>query len=120
MARRRCFLTRLPGPVRPRLARRQRNATYDPLPTPLRSADVGSYGRGTLVPKYLHCTMGTVVNLRIERKRAKRRQAGEQAAATRAAHGRPAAERNQSRAQRDKARTDLENHRIETENGNEI
>ena len=58
--------------------------------------------------------MASIVNLRIERKRAKRRRAGEQAAANRLAHGISKAERNLKRARGDKAEKSLDQHRIET------
>ena len=57
--------------------------------------------------------MGTVVNLRMARKRAKRRLAEEEAAARRLAHGIPKAERNLARAKGDKDLNRLEQHRIE-------
>jgi hypothetical protein len=58
--------------------------------------------------------MAPIVNLRTERKRAKRRQAEEKAAANRLAFGRPKAERNLERSRRDKDKTSLDQHRIET------
>ncbi|HUI13034.1 MAG TPA: DUF4169 family protein [Xanthobacteraceae bacterium] len=61
--------------------------------------------------------MGDMVNLRIERKRAKRRQAETEAAANRLAHGRPKAGQNLERARRDKERSDLDQRRIETGDG---
>ena len=57
---------------------------------------------------------GSVVNLRIERKRAKRRAAEAEATIRRANFGRPKAEANLERARSDKARTSLDQHRIET------
>ncbi len=61
--------------------------------------------------------MATIVNLRIERKRAKRLKAGQEAAANRLAHGRPKTGQNLERAQRDKERRSLDHHRIETGDG---
>jgi hypothetical protein len=61
--------------------------------------------------------MGHVINLRTERKRAKRRQAGQDAAANRLAHGWSKAERNLKRSQDDKAKISLDQHRIETGDG---
>jgi hypothetical protein len=61
--------------------------------------------------------MGPVVNLRVERKRAKRRLAEQRAAADRLAHGRSKAERNLKRSQSDKAQRGLDQHRIETGDG---
>jgi hypothetical protein len=60
------------------------------------------------------CGMGRVINLRTERKRAKRRVAEEEAAARRAAFGRSKGETNLERARSDKARTSLDQHRIKT------
>jgi hypothetical protein len=57
---------------------------------------------------------GPVVNLRTERKRAKRRVAEQEAVARRAVFGRSKAAANLERAQSDKARTSLDQHRIET------
>ena len=61
--------------------------------------------------------MGPVVNLRTERKRAKRRQAEREAAAQRLAHGRSKAERKLDQTQSDKALRSLDQHRIETGDG---
>jgi hypothetical protein len=61
--------------------------------------------------------MGPVVNLRIARKRAKRRQAERAAASRRLAHGRSKAERNLERSRSDKAEKGLDQHRIETGDG---
>ena len=58
--------------------------------------------------------MGPVVNLRTERKRAKRRKAEAKAAANRLVHGRTKIERNLERSRRDKALRSLDHHRIET------
>jgi hypothetical protein len=64
--------------------------------------------------------MGPIVNLRTERKRAKRRQAEQEAASRRLIHGRSKAEQNLERSQSDKASRSLDQHRIETGDGNEI
>jgi hypothetical protein len=61
--------------------------------------------------------MVSVVNLRTARKRAKRQKAEADAAANRLAYGRPRTEQNLERASRDKARKDLDQHRIETGDG---
>jgi len=61
--------------------------------------------------------MGPVVNLRIERKRAKRRKAEQAAAANRLAHGRSKADQNLKRARSDKDRRSLDQHRIESGDG---
>jgi hypothetical protein len=57
---------------------------------------------------------GPVVNLRTERKRAKRRDAEQEAAARRIVFGRSKKAANLERARSDKARTSLDQHRIET------
>jgi Domain of unknown function (DUF4169) len=57
---------------------------------------------------------GPVINLRTERKRAKRRAAEQQAIVRRAEFGRPKAVANLDRARSDKAQTSLDQHRIET------
>jgi hypothetical protein len=57
--------------------------------------------------------MGTIVNLRTARKRAKRRQAEEEAAQNRLLHGRPKVDEALERSQRDKAQRSLDQHRIE-------
>ncbi|MFY9762157.1 MAG: DUF4169 family protein [Xanthobacteraceae bacterium] len=61
--------------------------------------------------------MATIVNLRIEGKRAKRLKSEQDAAANRLAHGRPKAGRNLDRARRDKHHRSLDQHRIETGDG---
>jgi len=57
--------------------------------------------------------MGPIVNLRIERKRAKRRQADQETAAKRLVHGRSKAESNLERARSDKVERSLDQHRVE-------
>jgi hypothetical protein len=61
--------------------------------------------------------MAPVVNLRTERKRAKRRQAAQDAAAQRLVHGKSKAERNLERSRSDKAESTLDQHRVETGDG---
>jgi Domain of unknown function (DUF4169) len=58
--------------------------------------------------------MTSVVNLRIARKRAKRRKAEQEAAANRLTHGSSKTERNLERVRRDKALMRLDQHRIES------
>jgi hypothetical protein len=55
--------------------------------------------------------MGEIVNLRIARKRAKRRDGETAAAARRLAHGTPKALRQEIDARRDKAARDIDGHR---------
>lgn len=62
-------------------------------------------------------TMASIVNLRTERKRAKRRQAERQAAASRLVHGRSKAERALEQSRAAKAEDTLDGHRIETGDG---
>jgi hypothetical protein len=57
--------------------------------------------------------MGTIVNLRIARKRAKRHLAEQEAAQNRLAHGRPKAEMARERSELDKAERNLDQHQIE-------
>jgi len=61
--------------------------------------------------------MGDLVNLRTARKRAKRRQAEQQAASNRLVHGRSKAEQALTQSQSDKLRTDLDQHRIDSRDG---
>ena len=61
--------------------------------------------------------MASVVNLRNARKQAKRRKAEREAAANRLAYGRPKIAQNLERALRDKERKGLDQHRIETGDG---
>jgi hypothetical protein len=58
--------------------------------------------------------MAEIVNLRSQRKRAKRRDAELDAAAKRLAHGRTKAQRVFDKSQSDKANESLNGHRIET------
>lgn len=64
--------------------------------------------------------MSNLVNLRTARKRAKRRQAEQAAASRRLVHGRSKAERALEQSRNDKAQRSLDQHRIETGDGNEI
>lgn len=61
--------------------------------------------------------MGDLVNLRIIRKRAKRREASERAAANRLLHGVSKAERDLATTHRDRAQHALEQHRIDKGDG---
>jgi len=61
--------------------------------------------------------MGNLVNLRTARKQAKRRQAEHEAASNRLVHGRSKAERALEQSRSDKARKVLDQHRIETGDG---
>jgi len=61
--------------------------------------------------------MGNLVNLRAVRKGTKRRQAGQKAASNRLVHGRSKAEQALAQSRSDKARKDLEQHRIDTGDG---
>jgi hypothetical protein len=58
--------------------------------------------------------MADVVNLRLARKQAKRRQAEQEAAQRRLAHGRGKAEKMLQRSQSDKAERDLDRHRLDS------
>ncbi len=58
--------------------------------------------------------MTSVINLRIARKRAKRRKAEHETAANRLAHGRSKADRNLERLRSDKENVRLDQHRIES------
>ena len=60
--------------------------------------------------------MADVVNLRMARKQAKRRQAEQDAAQRRLAHGRGKAEKALQRAQTRKAERELDRHRLYSEN----
>jgi hypothetical protein len=61
--------------------------------------------------------MAPIVNLRTARKQAKRRKAEQDATANRIAYGRPKTKQNLERALRDKERKGLDQHRIETGDG---
>lgn len=58
--------------------------------------------------------MASVINLRIARKRAKRRKAEQEAVANRLAHGRSKGDRNLERVRSDKESVRLDQHRIES------
>jgi hypothetical protein len=64
--------------------------------------------------------MADVVNLRTARKRVKKQQAEKDAAKSRLAHGRPKSELKLGAARRVKACRDLDSHRIEMGEANEI
>lgn len=61
-----------------------------------------------------------IVNLRIARKRADRRRSEERAAVARVSHGMSKAERMLAKANRDKIRREVDEHRIETGEADEI
>jgi Domain of unknown function (DUF4169) len=61
--------------------------------------------------------MGDLVNLRSARKQAKRHQAEEVAASNRLVHGLSKAERAVEQSRSDKARKNLDQHRIQTGDG---
>jgi hypothetical protein len=62
-------------------------------------------------------SMGPVVNLRTERKRAQRRKAEQEAAANRLAHGISKKDQNLIKAQSDKDERSFDQHRIERGEG---
>ena len=64
--------------------------------------------------------MADVVNLRVVRKRAQRQQAEKDASKDRLAHGRPKSESKVESLRRDKASRDLDFHRIEMGEADEI
>ena len=64
--------------------------------------------------------MADVVNLRTARKRVKKQQAEKDAAKSRLAHGRPKSERKLDAVRRVKACRDLDLHRIEMGEADEI
>jgi hypothetical protein len=61
--------------------------------------------------------MGEIVNFRIVRKKAKRKQEAEQAQVNRIVHGRSKAQRGLEAARSDKSQRDLDAHQIETGDG---
>ena len=61
--------------------------------------------------------MGDLVNLRTARKRAKRRQAEQDAEASRRLHGRSKIERTLEESRSEKAQKSLDQHRIQTGDG---
>jgi Domain of unknown function (DUF4169) len=61
--------------------------------------------------------MGEIVNLRRAQKAAKRREDAVRAAENRLTHGRPKAKRTLEEARAEKARRELDEHRLETEDG---
>ena len=70
---------------------------------------------GTLRPR-----MAEIVNLRTARKRADRRRKEERAAKARVSHGMSKADRALARTERSKFRRELDEHRIETGESDEI
>ena len=58
--------------------------------------------------------MADVVNLRLARKQAKRRQAEQDAAVRRLEHGRSKAEKNLERARSEKVEHELDRHRLDS------
>jgi hypothetical protein len=64
--------------------------------------------------------MGDVVNLRAIRKRAERQRSEKRAAEARVFHGMSKADRALARLNREKIRRELEEHRIETGEADEI
>jgi hypothetical protein len=61
--------------------------------------------------------MGDLVNLRTARKRAKRHEAEQKAASNRLVHGRSKAERALAQSRSEKAHRSLDQHQIETGDG---
>jgi hypothetical protein len=64
--------------------------------------------------------MGDIVNLRMARKRVRRRHEEERAAKARSAHGIAKADRTLAKTERSRSRRELEGHRIETGESDEI
>jgi hypothetical protein len=64
--------------------------------------------------------MAEIVNLRIARKRADRQRSDERAAAARVTHGMSKTERRLAKANKEKIRRDLDEHRIQTGEADEI
>jgi hypothetical protein len=64
--------------------------------------------------------MAEIINLRIARKRADRQRSQEHAAAARVSHGMSKAERRLAKTNKDKIRRDLDEHRIETGEADEV
>jgi uncharacterized protein DUF4169 len=64
--------------------------------------------------------MAEIVNLRTARKRAKRQEQVELAAQTRVSHGMPKGERALARSIQSKVRRELDEHRIETGESDEV
>jgi hypothetical protein len=72
-------------------------------------------GLGTLRPR-----MAEIVNLRTARKRADRRRDEERAAKARVSHGMSKAARARAKTESSKFRSELDGHRIETGESDEI
>jgi hypothetical protein len=64
--------------------------------------------------------MAEIVNLRTARKRAKRQEQAELAAQARVSYGMSKAERVQARSMQSKVRRELDEHRIETGESDEV
>jgi len=64
--------------------------------------------------------MAEIINLRITRKRADRQRSHERAAAARVFHGISKVDRTLAKANRDNIRRELDEHRIETGEADEI
>jgi hypothetical protein len=64
--------------------------------------------------------MAEIINLRIARKRADRKRSQQRAAAARVSHGMSKAERSLAKANNDKIRRELDEHRIDTGEADEI
>jgi hypothetical protein len=64
--------------------------------------------------------MAEIINLRVARKRAERQRSKERAATARVSHGMSKAERMLAKANRDKIRREVDEHRIETGEVDEI
>jgi hypothetical protein len=64
--------------------------------------------------------MAEIVNLRTARKRAKRQEQAELASKARVSHGMPKAERALARSMQSKVRRELDEHRIETGESDEV
>ena len=64
--------------------------------------------------------MAEIINLRIARKRADRQRSEKRAAAARISHGMSKADRMLARADTEKIRRELDEHRIETGEADEI
>ena len=64
--------------------------------------------------------MAEIINLRIARKRADRQRSEKRAAAARISHGMSKADRMLAKANRDKTSRELDEHRIETGEADEI
>jgi len=64
--------------------------------------------------------MAEIINLRVARKRADRQRSDQRAAAARVSHGMSKVDRTLAKANRDKIHRELDEHRIETGEADEI